>query len=379
MKQPVKEMSRWWPRVRRAFTLIELLVVIAIIAILIALLLPAVQQAREAARRTQCRNNLKQIGLAIHNYHDAFGMFPLSYDGSLPYWVKNTSTSIASTTLRQGGISWITASLPYLDQAPLFNQIAATGLFNTPYNVGTPGSGLGYDHPTVRQAAQTPLPVLMCPSNPQEKVHGNGGALFYFNNGSGWADGGGGGGTGYVGARTDYTGNMGYVWAGWKDCEGTVPNPTPQWSSPEWVNTYSEDWDNYPRVRGCFWNRGSAKIAQITDGTSNTIAVFENHHWNLKSNPSDMNRNTTWISPVNAIDALDARMNTDRTSNLKNNGWSTWDDDTRCTGWTSVHTGGAHCVMADGSVKFVSENIDWLNVQKAIATASGGEAIPADF
>src|SRR6187401_2658539 len=93
-------------RIRRGFTLIELLVVIAIIAILIALLLPAVQQAREAARRSQCKNNLKQIGIALHNYHDTFNALP-------PGWVQ---------TNRWG---WGTMVLPGLDQAPLYNSLSS--------------------------------------------------------------------------------------------------------------------------------------------------------------------------------------------------------------------------------------------------------------
>src|SRR4051812_30971338 len=105
-------------RVRfRAFTLIELLVVIAIIAILIALLLPAVQQAREAARRTQCRNNLKQMGLALHNYHDTYRLFPASYYRD---WPHNSSTN---PTAGRPGWGWAVMLLPYMDQGPLFNAL----------------------------------------------------------------------------------------------------------------------------------------------------------------------------------------------------------------------------------------------------------------
>ena len=94
---------------RRAFTLIELLVVIAIIAVLIALLLPAVQQAREAARRTQCKNNLKQIGLALHNYHDTFLIFPIA-----SYWDLGPNANLQSPNVdSQWG--WSTMILPYMD------------------------------------------------------------------------------------------------------------------------------------------------------------------------------------------------------------------------------------------------------------------------
>ncbi|QDU37378.1 Type II secretion system protein G precursor [Maioricimonas rarisocia] len=368
---------------RRAFTLIELLVVIAIIAILIALLLPAVQQAREAARRSTCKNNLKQIGLACHNYHDTFGTFPHSYDGSLPIFNLPAGGEIAGSR-SQSSISWVSAALPYLDQAPLYNQLDGLGAFT----VAGPlyGSGLGLGDPQVQQLALTPIPVLLCPSNPQSKTNeGNPGALCYLNNTS-FADGGGGGGTQYKGGRTDYVGNLGFVRSGWNDVQGSCGNQNhgAQWSSPEWVTSYSTDWDNYPAFRGCFWHRGSARIAQITDGTSNTIAVFEDHHWRFSdSNPSRFARNVAWISPIGPLNNLSKKINSSNEDNCYG------DNDNRGSGMSSTHEGGAHALMADGAVRFFSENIDigdgpgdgrqqdgyQPGVQSSLATASGGETV----
>lgn len=130
---------------RRGFTLIELLVVIAIIAILIALLLPAVQQAREAARRTQCRNNLKQIGLALHNYLDAHSVFPPSYCA-----VPGVTTTVG------GQWSVFARILPYMDQANLQNLINWSVGYSTQVNVAT-----------------TRVPSYLCPSEPNDVVRVN--------------------------------------------------------------------------------------------------------------------------------------------------------------------------------------------------------------
>jgi prepilin-type N-terminal cleavage/methylation domain-containing protein len=135
-------------RIQKAFTLIELLVVIAIIAILIALLLPAVQQAREAARRTQCKNHLKQISLAFHNYHDAYNSFPLGQVGSATNW----------------NWSYHAAILPYIDQGALYSA-AKVGIGAVPhaamsnlndFRTATPGS--------IEQLLTTNIPVYLCPS-----------------------------------------------------------------------------------------------------------------------------------------------------------------------------------------------------------------------
>lgn len=133
-------------KLRAAFTLIELLVVIAIIAILIALLLPAVQQAREAARRTQCKNNQKQLGIAMHNYHDTHGVFPYGYYDSNTYHGRDT---------------WMQQLMPFYDQAPTYNQYAQA---NVQWVMDTP-----------REIKDLKIPALMCPSDPSSGGYGGGG------------------------------------------------------------------------------------------------------------------------------------------------------------------------------------------------------------
>src|SRR5215471_1612579 len=133
---------------KRGFTLIELLVVIAIIAVLVALLLPAVQQAREAARRSQCKNNLKQIGLALHNYHEQHKQFP-----PLAIWAYLPPGQTALQPGMQRNYTFLTLLLPHLDQGPLYNQIN----FTLPL--------LGQRTSAGNLISATKLPVLMCPSD----------------------------------------------------------------------------------------------------------------------------------------------------------------------------------------------------------------------
>ncbi|RMG34299.1 MAG: DUF1559 domain-containing protein [Planctomycetota bacterium] len=328
---------------RRAFTLIELLVVIAIIAILIALLLPAVQQAREAARRSQCKNNMKQIGLAMHNYHDTYGQFPLNYDGT-----RNPSNR------QDPSMSWIAMMLPFIDQGPLYEQLD----FDSP----TTGPGSGLDSPANQTVRAFVIDTLLCPSNPQPKKAD--GAPVY-DAGSGWN-----GNSRRLknSARTDYVGTMGFIWTGWKDCGETGRNGAP-WVWPE--RPFEDSGEQLQRVGGVFWWRGAARIAQITDGTSQTVAVHENHHWRFsKQFPSEINKPFPWISPLAAIDTVTGPINADPSAPGGNGA-----DDTRCTNWSSTHAGGAHGLMADGSVHFFNQSLD-IQVLRALVTRSGGEQVP---
>ncbi len=339
-----------WFRLRKAFTLIELLVVIAIIAILVALLLPAVQQAREAARRSACKNNLKQIGLALHNYHDTHGQYPLNYDSTRNPADRNKTS-----------VSWITMSLPFLEQSALYDTLD----FNDLFEDGGTTIRWSLDNAEARAARVQPLSTLMCPSNPQPKVYD--GAAVY--DGNGWN----GNSRNMNGARTDYSGNMGYAWTGWKDCgDGRLPNSP--WVDPERAFDATDAGGSaggMGRWGGVFWYRGSAKMRDLTDGTSNTIAVFENHNWNgSPAFPGERNKGGLWFSPFGAIDSLVKSINLDVEAVPGGNGG----DDTRCGSFSSIHKGGAQCVLADGSVKFITENID-AGIQKALATRGAGEVV----
>lgn len=325
------------PRAKRGFTLVELLVVIAIIGVLVGLLLPAVQAAREAARRMSCSNNLKQLGLSLHTYHDAFGTMGWNSDsGDNAAHANNLKMNHPVNRWMQ--FSWIVSVLPFMEQQALYNSIN----FNTAESMS---------HPTNTALAQTPLSTMMCPSSANEAVLG-GQIQGYGHSGGG------------TGARTDYVGNLGHIWGGWKDNAAVPDFPGPggsnifvKGSNPgtPWVDgTMLNEQVN---CNGTFKYFGGVKMAQISDGTSNTIMVFEDVHWQGGNDPANQfstlpTDDSSWMSPIAAVNSIRNPMNN------RNKAWLQGAGDRRCHGWSSFHTGGAQAALADGSVRFVTESID---------------------
>ncbi len=287
-------------RSRRAFTLIELLVVIAIIAILIALLLPAVQQAREAARRTQCSNNLKQIGLAIHNYHDAFAKFPLS-----------------STESTLGRSSAFAAILPYLDQGNVYQT----------YNFS-----LGNSDPANLAAVSQRIAAYLCPTAPFRRPVPISGC-----DANGRAP----------GTYAVSTGSL--------DPYGTFATGNPN--------------------NGAIINYGSGSTAMrdLIDGASNTLLAGESA-WNFAdytftSGPCNGQIRwgfTYWSSPYPLATAFTTL---GPFNPRKRDG-----DSNRLANFRSEHIGVVNMLLGDGSVRYLSENIDH-GLLDALATRNGGEVI----
>ena len=291
---------------RRGFTLIELLVVIAIIAILIALLLPAVQQAREAARRTQCKNNMKQIALALHNYHDVHLAFP---SGN---YIDKVGSS-AALAGQNSNWAWSMMIMPYMDQAPLFNLL----------EVGPFTFQDAANEPAKLQILTTPLSAFICPSDPEDEVNRN--------------------------RPFQMKGSGGL-------CVGMVLNQEVQFAKSNYMGCNGDrDSD------GIFdsGNNRKVQIRDITDGTTNTIMVGEraspNGHWA-----------GIWAGQELTCDGItniwcllgktEYQMNTGKHSKDPSD---TNASDNPLLAFSSQHVGGAQFALADGSVRFISENIEW--------------------
>jgi prepilin-type N-terminal cleavage/methylation domain-containing protein len=332
--------------VRGGFTLIELLVVIAIIAVLIALLLPAVQQAREAARRSQCKNNLKQIVLGIHNFENSFRHLPTS----------NRPVNPAAKRLA----GWVRI-MPYLDQANIYNQYDQTQNWSSATNVVV----------TSKQ-----LPVLQCASDPT--------------NGS--FDGDPDPTTTPTGYSATLVANTAYALN-----KGVDLGVAPLVSGFTLTTTFSDpSTPTYQYYPGLLPQNVDAKFSDVTDGLSNTIAVVESAgrptNWRkgkqFGSLPGTRVNGGGWCRP--ASDLLYAGQKPDgsgvfgTTPMNATNGYvvsATYPDPTFGTQSTgqpySFHIGGVHAAMGDGSVKFISESINFSTFVAAF-TRGNGEVVGLD-
>lgn len=350
-------MFRQRARQRRGFTLVELLVVIAIIGVLVGLLLPAVQAAREAARRMSCSNNLKQLGLAAHNYHDTHNTLPWNSDSG-DQAAHGNNVPMRHPQNRWMQFSWLTMVLPFIEQQPLYDQIS----WNTAESM---------KHPANEPLARTVVSSFICPSNSQETLRDG--------QRTGYRHGG-----GITAAGTDYVGNMGHVWSGWKDC-GAVPDfPGPperpnifvKGSNPgtPWVN--GEMYNEQKNINGVFKYFGSVEMSQVRDGLSNTLLAFEEMHWRGGNDPNQQhdkrpNDVAAWMSPLAAINSVRNPINN------TNPAWLQGAGDRRCAGWSSEHPGGAQAVLCDGSVRFVPETIDHV-VRYSIGVRDDGLTYPLE-
>ncbi|MCA8995875.1 MAG: DUF1559 domain-containing protein [Planctomycetaceae bacterium] len=306
---------------RKGFTLIELLVVIAIIAILIALLLPAVQQAREAARRTSCKNNLKNIGLALHNYHDTVNVFPFGFD--------------ERETL------WTAMILPQIEQAPLYNTFIFQESGPGNWNSGSANE----------DACATVIPIFRCPSMPVAE---------HLNNNS-------------IEDRVPVSYRAVAGGNAVSDDLSTIPSGHPQ------IALELQD-----GLDGMFYGCSNTKMRDLTDGTSNTVMIGES-----RTEPDFVKDNQGmdyWQFGAPQTGGWDCRPG-DRggTEYSEGLGSTYWKLNSRIIdpavhgvimeiSFGSYHVGGAQFTLADGSVRFLSENID-LGILRGLGSIRGGEVL----
>lgn len=359
-------------RNRVAFTLVELLVVIAIIGILVALLLPAVQAAREAARRSQCLNNLKQLGIAAHNYHDAHRSFPLGME-----MCAGPSLTVATFFVRL---------LPYVEESSLADEWCtadpdwkagrATDAFKTMNVTGDPATS----------RAATIVATFLCPS---DRFTAN--PFLLGTPGSSPTAFGSTGNTGCVGgyySATSYAGNYG---------EGSYYLQNSQFqirpNGVFFITGPSSDlyFDGEIKNNGDNWNHQNlapVSIARVTDGTSSTLMIGEKFHedpeFDATSSVSGfkMYQASTWawqggVKGTAALFCSSAVPMNEDVSYWDDLGTPTLAQDARLNSWGSGHPGGVNFVFCDGSARFISDDISQVALTR-LSTRNGGEVNTED-
>lgn len=335
----------------RGFTLVELLVVIAIIGILVALLLPAVQAAREASRRMSCSNNLKQLALASHNYHDTYKRMPLNYS----QWGgggKPTRDPLDGLTS-----SWMITVLPFIEQQPLYDRIDFNfGVRNDPRNATF---GAGTVGPSNEWVAYQIIPAFLCPSDTNEGRMDLGRAN-------------------YRNPRADnrwgvnnYKGVAGANW-GWGNFQVTT-GPGAQTRNGQTSNGL--DQGNGIFFRGAQNSPGpcSTAMSYITDGTSNTFMLGEaipewcTHTWWFWHNGTT----ATCAIPLNAQAQVASCLTQSSRNARMQCARGDWPNN---YSFMSRHPGGGQFALADASVRFVPDTIN-INVYRGAATMGSGETI----
>jgi prepilin-type N-terminal cleavage/methylation domain-containing protein/prepilin-type processing-associated H-X9-DG protein len=329
-------------RTRSAFALIELLVVIAIIAVLIGLLLPAVQKIREAANRMSCSNNLKQIGLALHNYHDTNGHFPSGNWQTCPPGTKPGSSAGCNYFS-----CWSIAILPYIEQDNLNKLYTETIPNQDPRNQTFRTQNVKiYNCPSDTRAGQIFGPETVAPRGTGQPPASQGGPYLYLA-------------SSYKGmsgiGNTRTTNTFGGFWDEALDAQKANPNGRGVFHSDAFTGLKAES------------------ISTITDGTSNTIMVGERH---TRTHPT---RGPFWADSFNLyitggvylnISNLYMQPDYDTCQAVINSNYCKY-------GWGSFHTGVINWLFADGHVRSISATID-QPIFAALATVAGGEVIP-DF
>lgn len=324
---------------RTGFTLIELLVVIAIIAVLIALLLPAVQQAREAARRSTCQNNFKQIGVALHNYHDTNKMFPASgYQtgfGGYDHFTGSTTPAIPRYTNMSGWVSL----LPGLDQQAMFKKWDFNNAASWSYVYGLYAPAAMQGSADVNAAlSKTPMPVFTCPSDNGNPYYQSANQYYSIS------------GTNQGGYRSNY--------------EFSVHNQL--YYYPHYVQALGV------QQRPLFGFDTNYGLQNIRDGASNTAAVIEQIRekyngaiggWSYRCHVN-IGVDLAWVR-INSWDYAPGSGSNFLVGRLGQ--WATAG---------SMHSGGCYVLLADGATKFVNQNVDAV-VRQRLSTTADNQPLPA--